>query len=165
MPNSNLSMQVFKKILLQSIRNFQALSKLLEEEKVFLQQPSATPEGLEIITERKSKLLQLIQKDIDQRKAFFEAEGFTADIEGVEGFLTRLSPDMEKSLRQGWNQLVSSLEQVQKANSVNGRLINRATQHFDVLLSGFHTSKNKVKVYNPAGSSGNLNTLGNLGKA
>lgn len=158
-------MQIFKKLLLQSIGNFKALSKLLEEEKAFLQQPSATPEDLEILTERKNELLKLIQKDIDQRKAFFEAEGFTADIEGVEGFLTSLPAGIEKSMRQGWSQLVKSLEKVQAANAVNGRLINRATQHFDLLLSSFNTSPNKVKVYNPAGSSGNLNTLGNLGKA
>lgn len=165
MPEPKLSMQTFKKLLLQSIKNFQVLSKLLEEEKALLQKPSATPDTLEALTERKNALLKLIQQDIDQRKAFLEAEGFTADIEGVEGFLTRLPPDMEKSLRQGWKQLVNGLEQVQKANAVNGRLINRATQHFDLLLSSFKTSPNKVKVYNPAGSSGNLNTLGSLGKA
>lgn len=165
MPNSKLSMQVFKKLLLQSIGNFQTLSKLLEEEKAFLQQPDSTPENLEILTERKNGLLKLIQKDIDQRKMFLEELGFSADLEGIEGFLTSLPAGMEKSMRQGWSQLVKSLEQVQTANSVNGRLINRATQHFDLLLSSFNTSPNKVKVYNPAGSSGNLNTLGNLGKA
>ncbi len=163
--SSKLNVQVFKKLLLQSINNFKALSKLLEEEKAFLQQPSASPEGLEILTERKNKSLTLIQKDIDQRKLFLEELGFTADLEGIEGFLTSLSPSLEKSMRQGWKQLVSCLESVQKANAVNGRLINRATQHFDLLLSSFKTSPNKVKVYNPAGGSGNLNTLGSLGKA
>lgn len=158
-------MQTFKKLLLQSIGNLQLLSKLLEEEKAFLQKPDATPEALETLTERKNELLKLIQQDIDRRKVFLEEQGFAADLEGIEGFLTHLPADVENSMRRGWSQLVKVLEEVQKANSMNGRLINRATQHFAVLLNTFQTTQNKVKVYNPAGSSGNLNTLGSLGKA
>lgn len=163
MPQS--SVQTFRKLLLQSIKNFQLLSKLLEEEKAFLQYPDATSEALEVLTERKNALLSLIQADIDARNAFLKTAGFTADIDGVEGFLTSLPADMEKSMRQGWKHLTTSLETVQKDNLVNGRLINRATQHFDLLLSSFNTAPNKGKVYNPAGGSGTLNTLGSLGKA
>lgn len=161
----NLSMQTFKKLLLQSINNLQLLNKLLAEEKEFLQKPDATPEALEVLTARKNESLNRIQQDIDLRKTFLESQGFAANLEGVEGFLARLPAEESRSMRRGWNQLVKVLEEVQKTNLMNGRLINRATQHFDVLLNTFQTAQNKVKVYNPAGSSGNLNTLGNLGKA
>ncbi len=162
---SKLPVQVFKELLQQAIGNFQLLFKLLEEEKALLQQPGPTPEALEILTKRKNDLLTLIQQDVDRRKAFIEEQGYPADMEGIESFLTSLPDTMEKAMRQGWNQLVSLLEQVQEANLFNGRLINRATQHFDLLLNAFKTTQNKVKVYNPAGGSGNLTTPRNLGKA
>ena len=162
---SKSSVQIFKELLLQAISNFQSLSKLLEEEKLLLQESSHTPEVLEALTQRKNELLELIQQDVDKRKVFLEEQGFTANMEGIESFLASLPSGMEKAMQQGWNQLVSYLEQVQEANMVNGRLINRATQHFDLLLGAFKASQNKVKVYNPAGGSGNLNIPRTLGKA
>lgn len=157
--------QTFKELLLQAISNFQLLSKLLDEEKSLLQQPGPTPDELEVITQQKEELLKLVQKDVDQRKLFLEEQGLAADMEGIEAFLSSLPDNMEKAMRQGWNQLISGLEQVQQANLVNGRLINRATQHFDMLLNAFKASQNKVKVYNPAGGPGNLSIPRNLGKA
>ena len=162
---SQSNIHTFKKLLIQAIENFQLLSKLLEEELSLLQQPGASPEALEAITQRKNELLQKIQADVDQRKAFLEEQGLTADMNGIETFLSGLPGNMEKAMRQGWNQLVSKLEQVQQANKVNGQLINRATQHFDTLLNAFKASQNKVKVYNPAGGPGNISIPRTLGKA
>lgn len=162
---SNPSIQTFKELLIQAISNFQLLSKLLEEELSALQAPGPTPEALETITQSKNKLLEKIQDDVDKRKAFLEDQGLTADMEGIEAFFTGLPDNMEGAMRQGWNQLVSKLEQVQQANKVNGQLINRATQHFDTLLNTFQASQNKVKVYNPAGGPGNISIPRTLGKA
>ncbi|GLR64606.1 flagella synthesis protein FlgN [Marinospirillum insulare] len=162
---SQASIQTFKELLIQAIDNFQLLSKLLEEEMVLLQQPGSTPEALEAITQRKNERLEKIQEDVDQRKLFLEEQGLTADMEGIEAFLAGLPGNMEKAMRQGWNQLVTKLEQVQTANKVNGQLINRATQHFDTLLNAFKASQNKVKVYNPAGGPGNISIPRTLGKA
>lgn len=162
---SKSPVQTFKNLLLQAIKHFQLLIKLLEEEKQLLQQPDSTPEALEVLTKRKNELLQLIQQDVDERKHFLEALGYAADMQGIEGFLTSLPENTEKAMRQGWNQLVSLLEAVQEANLFNGRLINRATQHFDLLLNAFKTTQSKVKVYRPTGGSGNLTTPRNLGKA
>ena len=162
---SQSSIQTFKELLIQAIGNFQLLGKLLEEEMTLLQQPGPTPEALEAITQRKNEQLEKIQADVDQRKAFLEAQSLTADMEGIEAFLTGLPDTTEKAMRQGWNQLVTKLEQVQQANKVNGQLINRATQHFDTLLNAFKASQNKVKVYNPAGGPGNISIPRTLGKA
>lgn len=162
---SKSPVQVFKELLLQAIGHFQLLLKLLEEEKKLLQQPGPTPDELEVLTERKNQLLELIQQDVEERRLFLEEQDFAADMEGIESFLSSLPDNMEKAMRQGWNQLVSLLEQVQESNLFNGRLINRATQHFDMLLNAFKASQSKVKVYNPAGGSGNLNIPRNLGKA
>jgi len=162
---SQTTTQTFKELLIQAIANFNQLSQLLEEEMLLLQQPGSTPKALEVITQHKNEQLKKIQADVDQRKAFLEEQGLTADMGGIEAFLTSLPSNMEKAMRQGWNQLVSKLEQVQQANKVNGQLINRATQHFDTLLNAFKASQNKVKVYNPAGGPGNISIPRTLGKA
>lgn len=162
---SKLAMQVFKDLLVQAINNLQQLKKLLQEEELLLQKSEHTPEELEAITQAKSNLLQAIYADIAARKDFLLEQQLSADLAGVDEFLIRQPEKVAQALRKGWNQLVNLLEEVQAANSLNARLINRGVQHFDLLLNAFKTTQSQGKVYSPAGSSGSLNSPGNLGRA
>lgn len=162
---SNNSAQAFKDLLLVAIGNLKQLLQLVEQEYQLLQSAPDTAEELETLTERKTALLQQVQQDVDQRKAFLEQKGLKADMEGLEGFLTSLPEANARALRQGWNQLVSLLEKVHQQNNINGRLINRAVQHFDMLLNTMQATQGKVRVYHPSGGAGDLNIPRNLGKA
>lgn len=157
--------QVFKDQLVTAIEHLQALLQLLEEEHGLLQGAQKTSDRLEAITEKKNQLLALIQQDIDARKAFLEEQQLAVDMAGVDAFFDSLPDAASRALRQGWNKLVSLLEKVQQHNLRNGRLINRAVQHFDMLLNAMKASQGKVKVYNPSGGAGDLNIPRNLGKA
>ncbi|MBE0505993.1 MAG: flagellar protein FlgN [Marinospirillum sp.] len=157
--------QVFKDQLVKAIEHLQALLLLLEDEQGLLQGAQKTSDVLEEMTEKKNQLLVLIQQDIDERRTFLEQQQLSADMEGVDAFLDSLPDAASRALRQGWNKLVSLLEKVQQQNLNNGRLINRAVQHFDMLLNAMKASQGKVKVYNPSGSAGDLNIPRNLGKA
>lgn len=157
--------QVFKDQLVKGIEHLQALLLLLEEEHDLLQKAQKTSDRLEVITEKKNQLLVLIQQDIDERKVFLEQQGLAVNMEGVDAFFDSLPDVSSKALRQGWHKLVTLLDKVQQLNLKNGRLINRAVQHFDMLLNAMKASQGKVKVYNPSGGSGDLNIPRNLGKA
>lgn len=157
--------QEFRNLLLTAIKNLQALKEILLEEKQLLQQADHTPESIEHLTQRKEIALNAIQEDINQRSTFFTQHQLSSDLEGVEALLTSLPANSAKALKQGWAQLVKLLEEVQEHNSFNARLINRANQHFDLLLNTYQASQRPSKVYNPTGGSGNLNTPRNLGSA
>lgn len=157
--------QVFKDQLVKAIEHLQALLVLLEEEQGLLQGAQKTSDVLEELTEKKNQLLVLIQQDIDERRVFLEQQQLSADMEGVDAFFDSLPDAASRALRQGWNKLVTLLEKVQQQNLSNGRLINRAVQHFDMLLNAMKASQGKVKVYNPSGGAGDLNIPRNLGKA
>jgi flagellar biosynthesis/type III secretory pathway chaperone len=157
--------QVFKDQLVKAIEHLQALLLLLEEEHALLQGAQKTSDVVEELTEKKNQLLVLIQQDIDERKVFLEQQGLAVDMEGVDAFFDSLPDASSRALRQGWNKLIVLLEKVQQQNLSNGRLINRAVQHFDMLLNAMKASQGKVKVYNPSGGAGDLNIPRNLGKA
>lgn len=157
--------QVFKDQLVKAIEHLQALLLLLEEEYGLLQDAQKSSDVVEELTEKKNQLLALIQQDIDERRVFLEQQGLTAEMEGVDAFFDSLPDASSRALRQGWSKLVALLEKVQQLNLRNGRLINRAVQHFDMLLNAMKVSQGKVKVYNPSGGAGDLNIPRNLGKA
>jgi len=162
---SNNSAQTFKDLLLVAISNLKQLLQLVEQEHQLLQSAPETAEELENLTELKTSLLQKVEQDVDQRKTFLGEQGFKADMEGLESFFASIPEAKAKALRQGWNQLVSLLEKVHHQNNINGRLINRAMQHFDVLLNAMQATQGKVRVYHPSGGAGDLNIPRNLGKA
>ncbi|WP_404420010.1 flagella synthesis protein FlgN [Marinospirillum sp.] len=162
---SKNSAQTFKDLLLVAISNLKQLLQVVEQEHQLLQSAPETAEELETLTEHKTALLQQVEQDVDQRKAFLEQQGLKADMEGLESFLASLPEANARALRQGWNQLVSLLEKVHQKNNVNGRLINRAMQHFDMLLSAMQATQTKIRVYHPSGGAGDLNIPRNLGKA
>ncbi|SFX73191.1 flagella synthesis protein FlgN [Marinospirillum alkaliphilum] len=157
--------QIFKDLLLKAIGNLQQLLKLLEQERELLQQPQSDSGAVEAITAAKNQLLERIQQDVDERCAFLVEQQLTPDMDGMDAFFDGLPPAAAVALRKGWNQLVELLELVKEENLKNGRLINRAVQHFDMLLNAMKVSQGKVRVYNPAGGAGDLNIPRNLGKA
>ena len=162
---SNHSAQEFKGLLLSAIGHLKQLQQLVEQEHQLLTSGPEQPQALEALTEKKINLLQAVEKDVDQRKAFLQSRGLSGDQKGLEDFFSQLPESNAKALRQGWNQLAGLLERVHHQNNANGRLINRALQHFDRLLNTLQASQSKVRVYHPSGGAGDLNIPRNLGKA
>lgn len=157
--------QTFKNLLLEAIGHLQQLQQLLDDERQFLQVAQKDPAGLEQLTQQKNQVLALIQADVDQRCAFLEQQQLTVDQQGVDAFLDRQPEAVGKALRQGWNRLVLMLEKIQEENLKNGRILNRAAQHLDVLLNALKSSQASGKIYNPSGGAGGLNIPRKLGKA
>lgn len=157
--------QTFKNLLLEAISHLQQLQQLLDEEREFLQAAQNDPETLEQLTQQKNQVLTLIQSDVDQRCAFLEQQQLTVDQQGVDAFLDRQPEAVGKALRQGWNRLILMLEKIQEENLKNGRVLNRAAQHLDVLLNTLKSSQARGKLYNPSGGAGGVNIPRNLGKA
>ncbi len=162
---STSTAQQFKDLLLAAINNLKQLNQLVEQEHQLLTTGADQPQALEELTDKKTQLLAAVEQDVDQRKTFLESQGLTGDQAGLEAFFSQLPANNAKALRQGWNQLISLLEKVHQQNNINGRLINRALQHFDMLLNTLQASQSKVKVYHPSGGAGDLNIPRNLGKA
>ncbi|SFB98079.1 FlgN protein [Marinospirillum celere] len=162
---STNSTQAFKDLLLVAIGNLKKLLQVVEQEYQLLQTGASDAEELEALTEKKNQLLQQIEVDVDQRKEFLKTQDLNPDMDGLESFFASLPEANAAALRKGWNQLISLLEKIHQQNNINGRLINRALQHFDVLLNAMQETQGKVRVYHPSGGAGDLNIPRNLGKA
>lgn len=162
---STNSTQAFKDLLLVAIGNLKELLQVVEQEYQLLQTGASNPEELETLTEKKNQLLQQIEVDVDERKEFLKTQDLNPDMDGLESFFSSLPDGNAAALRKGWNQLISLLEKIHQQNNINGRLINRALQHFDVLLNAMQETQGKVRVYHPSGGAGDLNIPRNLGKA
>ncbi len=158
--------QFFKDHLLQGIASLQALLDVLRTEQQCLEKGPENTEKLESLTQQKQTLLEKIQADVDGRKRFLLDQGLTDDLAGVEAFIQSQSPGVATALGKGWKQLVDLMEKVHEQNLINGRLVNRAMQHFDLMLASLQHApgEGKVKVYQPSGGSG-VNLPRDLGKA
>lgn len=156
----------FKHLLLTAIQHLQQLHQLLNEEHELLASHQAQAERLESLAGDKTRLLEQIEADIRERIDFLVAQDKSGDQEGLEAFLQEQPDSIRQALGKGWQQLVDLMEKVQQQNLVNGRLVNRALQHCDMLLDTLQQIPGqKVRVYNPSGGAGDLNLPRNLGKA
>lgn len=157
--------KAFKDLLVEAITNLKQLLSLLNQEKQLLETAQAQPDDIAAINKSKSSVLEAIEQDINNRKTFLQGLDLSPDETGVNNFFTSLPTNLSTPLSKGWAQLTAILDQVQEANSINGQLINRASQHYDTLINAVKTTQAKVKVYNPKGGAGSLNTGRNLGSA
>lgn len=163
MPNA--AAKTFKDQLITAINNLKQLLSLLNEEKILLQNAQASPSDITEISQTKEKVLKAIEADIAARNSFLGSLNLSPDSEGIKNFFAKLPANLNAPLSKGWQQLTSVLTQVQEANALNGQLINRASQHYEMLINSVKATQSKVKVYNPKGASGNLNMPRNLGSA
>ncbi|MFK7160503.1 flagellar protein FlgN [Marinospirillum sp. MEB164] len=157
--------QEFKPLLIEAIQHLQQLHALLLEEHQWLQQAEKQGDGLDALTEKKQALLQQVEQDVQARQAFLEAQGLTPDQAGLDAFFAQQDERIAKALSQGWTQLVQLLSQVQEANQLSARLIQRGLRHFDLLFKAVKASQGQVRVYNPAGGAGDLSIPRHLGQA
>lgn len=165
MPNT--SAQTFKHLLVTAIQHLKQLLTQLEEEQQLLRKAEAEPEDITRISEAKTLVLEKVQQDITARNKFLQQQGVATNEEGVKEFLAKLPKNLGQPLGKGWQQLQNLLEQVQTANSFNGQLINRASQHYEALMNAIKTKNApaQTKVYSAKGSSGRLSTSRTLGSA
>lgn len=162
---SNAAAKAFKDQLVIAINNLKQLLQLLNIEKQLIETGQAEPEEITTISQKKEKVLKAVEVDIANRNEFLQSLGLTPDEEGINSFFAKLPANLNAPLSRGWQQLIDTLNKVQEANNLNGQLINRASQHYETLISAVKATQTKVKVYNPKGGSGSLSIPRNLGSA
>lgn len=107
------------------------LLSLLQRETTVLEQRDT--EALVALTEEKQQLLQVLEEKAAQRSRFLQADGLSQDKAGFEQLLERLgNPPTSLHL---WEKLHGLLEQCQRQNQLNGRLLEAGRRHSQQALS------------------------------
>ena len=97
----------------------QEFLELLQEEQQFLVQGDAdrVAGGLE----RKSRLLKILARHAEQRKAFLASQNLAADRKGMDAWIA--AQPAAETLASEWHELLEITHQAWRANQSNGALI------------------------------------------
>lgn len=122
--------------------------EVLAQEQNALQQGNA--EQLTQLTQTKLQQIQELDNADKQRNRFVEQQGFSADRQGIEAYLTKTG---EKQAGDLWLSLLQKAAEARSQNLLNGQLISirlqSSNQALDVLTH--HTPKSTL--YGPDGQT------------
>jgi len=157
----SLNINYLNDMLVQDSAAVQKLKKLLLQERELLEQ--RTPEGLQEIIPQKDQQLETLTFNAKQREQLLRAAGLATTLAGWEQLLLR--DPTTHILVAKWQLLTSEFVECQKANEINGRMINRSKQTLTNLLNLIRGQVSMPSLYTQKGSTTNHNSSNSLVKA
>ena len=157
----SLNINYLNDMLVQDSAAVQKLKNLLLQERELLEQRK--PDGLQEIVERKDQHLSTLSFNARQRQQLLQAAGLTANLAGWEELLLREAAS--HSLIASWQALTADFIECQKANEINGRMINRSKQTLTHLLNLIRGQVAIPALYTQKGSTTNQNSSQTMVKA
>ena len=161
MDQSSALLLHFGGLLNDGIVQAKELNELLDKEYQSLQQ--VDPEPLEHITLNKQQLLSELESLSKVQDQFLTQLGYSTDRKGIESCLDQLGDDSQ--LKQKWHALQSLLENCQKQNEINGRVIAVSRRQTTIALDLLYGLTTGSKTYGPTGESQTDRQSNSLGKA
>ncbi|HWV16023.1 MAG TPA: flagellar protein FlgN [Cellvibrio sp.] len=137
------------------------LKDLLLQERELLEQ--RRPDGLQAIVARKDQLLEVLTFNAKQRGQLLQAAGLKATLAGWEQLLQRDA--ITQPLVASWQTLTSEFIECQKANEINGRMINRSKQTLTHLLNLIRGQVAVPSLYTQTGATTNSTSSHSFVKA
>ncbi len=120
-------------------------------------------QGLQEIITQKDKLVESLAFSAKQREQALRAAGLETTLIGWEKFLLRSPATL--SLIPGWQALTAEFVECQKANEINGRMINRSKQTLSHLLNLIRGQVAMPSLYTQTGTTTNQNNSYTVAKA
>ncbi len=128
---SELNINYLHDMYVQDSAAVNQLKDLLLRERELMEQRKH--EGLQEIVTQKDQLLEILTFNAKQREQLLRAAGLETTLAGWEQLLLR-SPSTY-TLIASWQTLTADFIECQKANEINGRMINRSKQTLTHLLN------------------------------
>lgn len=160
-PTPELNINYLRDMYTQDSTAVNQLQNLLLLERELMEQRKH--EGLQEIVMQKDHLLETLTFNAKQREQLLRAAGLETTLAGWEQFLTR-SPLTQPLITQ-WQALTADFLQCQKANEINGRMINRSRQTLTTLLNLIRGQVAMPSLYTQKGATTNQNSSHTVVKA
>lgn len=157
----SLNINYLNDMFVQDSAAVQKLKKLLLQERDLLEQRK--PEGLQEIVALKDQQLETLTFNAKQRQQLLQAAGLVTTLAGWEQLLLR-DPSTQ-GLVANWQLLTAEFVECQKANEINGRMINRSKQTLTHLLNLIRGQVEMPSLYTQKGSTTNQNSSHSLVRA
>lgn len=157
----SLNINYLNDMLVQDSSAVQKLKNLLLQERELLEQ--RTLEGLQEIVALKDQQLGTLSFNARQRQQLLQAAGLSANLAGWEELL--LSEPSTQTLVASWQTLTAEFVECQKANEINGRMINRSKQTLNHLLNLIRGQVAIPALYTQKGSTTQQNNSQTMVKA
>lgn len=157
----SLNINYLNDMFVQDSAAVQKLKKLLLQERDLLEQRK--PEGLQEIVALKDQQLETLTFNAKQRQQLLQAAGLVTTLAGWEQLLLR-DPSTH-NLVANWQLLTAEFVECQKANEINGRMINRSKQTLTHLLNLIRGQVEMPSLYTQKGSTTNQNSSHSLVRA
>lgn len=157
----SLNINYLNDMLVQDSSAVQKLKNLLLLERELLEQRK--PEGLQEIVALKDQQLNTLSFNARQRQQLLQAAGLNANLAGWEELLLR--DPATHALVASWQVLTAEFVECQKANEINGRMINRSKQTLTHLLNLIRGQVAIPALYTQKGSTTNQNNSQTMVKA
>lgn len=120
-------------------------------------------EGLQEIVMQKDQLLETLTFNAKQREQLLRSAGLATTLAGWEQLLIRV-PSAQPLITQ-WQTLTDDFIECQKANEINGRMINRSKQTLTNLLNLIRGQVAMPSLYTQKGATTNQNNSHTVVKA
>jgi len=147
----SLNIQFLRDMLSQDSAAVNQLKKLLLQERELLEQREIV--GMQELIDQKDALLEALSLSAKQREQLLRATGLTTDLKGWEAFLLR--DPSTRFLIPEWQILTNEFIECQKANDINGKMINRSKQTLSHLLNLLRGQVAAPSLYTQKGSTAN----------
>jgi flagella synthesis protein FlgN len=147
----SLDITYLREMLAQDSAAVKQLQSLLIRERELLEQRQL--EGMQEIVAQKDQLLETLGFNAKQREQLLRAAGLETTLAGWEKLLLRHPSTL--SLIPGWQVLTAEFIECQKANEINGRMINRSKQTLTHLLNLIRGQVAAPSLYTQKGSTTN----------
>lgn len=157
----SLNIQFLVDMLAQDKAAVEELTNLLLKERELLEQRKL--EGMQEIVNRKDYLLSNLSYSAKQREQLLIASGLSTDLVGWEAFL--LKEPSTRFLITDWQKLSQAFVECQKANEINGKMINRSKQTLSHLLNLLRGQVAAPSLYNQKGASSHYSNTHTVIKA
>lgn len=157
----SLNVTYLNDMLAQDSSAVQQLKALLLQERELLEQRK--PEGLQDIVIQKDRFLETLTFNAKQREQLLLAAGLAPTLAGWGELLTRELSTL--GLLASWQLLTAEFIECQKANEINGRMINRSKQTLTQLLNLIRGQVTMPSLYTQKGSTTNYNSSQTFAKA
>ena len=150
-----------KHLLRQDLKDLEALSQILNEEKDLL--GTRNSDAIQLITKNKSALVQQIEGRAKQKAKLLASSGLGIKPGAVTQTLERLG---DTELSELWKQSLEALKSCKDQNSVNGSIVSHTLQRTAKLMSIIRGQGNQTNLYGQKGKAKSMQG-GNhiLGKA
>jgi len=126
----------------------QLLEFIMAERKALIESDA---EVMNSMTEKKQPLVIQLEQLGRQRDGVLQAEGFTADKEGLAAFIANQIPQDSAALNRVLDKLKGTAHQCRDNNQVNGGIVNVNRQHLQRAISIFRGSDGSATSYGPGG--------------